>query len=206
MTCTTNGHTLPAPFVPCTLAIGPNPPDRVTALLESLEAADSSAEVMAGVYLELKRLAGVYLRRERADHTLQATALVHEAYLRLASQPASRWQDRAHFLAGAARIMRRILTDHARHHRALKRGAGRENLRYDDLQLSSCPERRQIRHLDEALIRLTSFAPRQAQVVELRFFGGMTEDEIAAHLGVCSRTVKRDWTIAKAWLHGELAS
>jgi len=159
----------------------------------------------ADAYSELKRLAAIYLRRERSDHTLQVTALVHEAYLRLAGQPADHWQDRAHFLAGAARVMRRILTDHARRHRALKRGAGRENLRYDDFLLTDESGRHPMHHLDEALIRLTAFAPRQAQVVELRFFGGMTEDEIATHLGVCSRTIKRDWTIAKAWLHAELA-
>ena len=159
----------------------------------------------ADSYSELKRLAAIYLRRERSDHTLQVTALVHEAYLGLAGQPADRWQDRVHFLAGAARVMRRILTDHARRHRALKRGAGRENLRYDDFPLADNRGRHPMCHLDEALIRLTAFAPRQAQVVELRFFGGMTEDEIATHLGVCSRTIKRDWTIAKAWLHAELA-
>lgn len=160
----------------------------------------------ADAYTDLKRLASIYLRRERSDHTLQATALVHEAYLRLAGQPEDHWQDRVHFLAGAARVMRRILTDHARRHRALKRGAGRENLRYDDFPLAEESGRHPMHHLDEALIRLTAFAPRQAQVVELRFFGGMTEDEIAAHLGVCSRTIKRDWTIAKAWLHAELAA
>lgn len=178
----------------------------IAGLLHRLVAGDKSAEaeLVPSVYAELKRLAAGFLRRERPDHTLQPTALVHEAYLKLAGQQATNWQDRSHFFAMAATVMRRILTDHARQHRALKRGAGQVDLKVEDLQLAGDEECELVQHLDEALDRLARFAPRQALVVELRFFGGMTEDEIALHLAVCSRTVKRDWTIAKAWLYGEL--
>ncbi len=178
----------------------------ITALLHRLVAGDKSAEAefVPSVYAELKRLAAGFLRRERPDHTLQPTALVHEAYLKLAGQQTPHWQDRSHFFAMAATVMRRILTDHARQHRALKRGAGQIDLKLEDLQLAGDEECELVQDLDEALNRLALFAPRQALVVELRFFGGMTEDEIALHLAVCSRTIKRDWTIAKAWLYGEL--
>lgn len=178
----------------------------ISDLLHRLAAGDKSAEaeLVPSVYAELKRLAAGFLRRERPDHTLQPTALVHEAYLKLAGQQVPHWQDRSHFFAMAATVMRRILTDHARQHRALKRGAGQIDLKLEDLQLAGEGERELIQDLDEALNRLALFAPRQALVVELRFFGGMTEDEIAIHLAVCSRTIKRDWTIAKAWLYGEL--
>lgn len=182
--------------------------DETTSLLRRLAAGDKSAEaeLMPTVYLDLKRLAAGYLRRERQDHTLQATALVHEAYLKLAGQHAPRWQGRSHFFAMAAKIMRRILTDHARQHRAQKRGCGQAELELEGLQVAVEEDCDLIHHLDEALDRLALFAPRQAQVVELRFFGGMTEEEVAAHLEVGRRTVKRDWSIAKAWLQGELAS
>ncbi|MBY0505866.1 MAG: sigma-70 family RNA polymerase sigma factor [Bryobacteraceae bacterium] len=162
------------------------------------------AEGDLSVYAELKRLAANYLRHERAGHTLQATALVHEAYLKLSGQRRPHWQDRAHFFAMASRIMRRILTDHARQHRALKRGAGQADLPLEEVQLCAGDESVLLQHLDEALHRLASFAPRQSLVVELRFYGGMTEREIAHHLAICERTVKRDWMIARAWLHGEL--
>ena len=182
--------------------------DEVSGLLLRLSAGERSAEddLIPSVYGDLKRLAAGYLRTERAGHTLQATALVHEAYLKLAGQRRPCWQDRAHFFAMAARIMRRILTDHARQHRALKRGAGQVDLPLEDVLLADDEADTMMQHLDEALHRLATFAPRQAQVVELRFFGGLTEQEIAAHLDICGRTVKRDWTLARAWLHGELAS
>jgi len=159
---------------------------------------------MPHVYTELKRLAASYLRRERPDHTLQATALVHEAYLRLAGQPDPNWNNRSHFFAMAARVMRRILTDHGRLHRASKRGAGRTKLNIDLVAIVGEEPSGEIEDLDEALTRLAAFAPRQAQVVEMRFFGGMTEDEIAEILKLSSRTIKRDWIIARAWLFGEL--
>ena len=182
--------------------------DEVSGLLLRLSVGERSAEddLIPSVYGDLKRLAAGYLRTERAGHTLQATALVHEAYLKLAGQRRPCWQDRAHFFAMAARIMRRILTDHARQHRALKRGAGQVDLPLEDVLLADDEASTMMQHLDEALNRLATFAPRQAQVVELRFFGGLTEQEIAAHLDICGRTVKRDWTLARAWLHGELAS
>ena len=178
----------------------------ISDLLDRLAAGDKSAEaeLVPSVYAELKRLAAGFLRRERPDHTLQPTALVHEAYLKLAGQQTPHWQDRTHFFAMAATVMRRILTDHARQHRALKRGSGQVDLKLEDLQLANEEECELVQYLDVALNRLALFAPRQALVVELRFFGGMTEDEIALHLAVCSRTIKRDWTIAKAWLYGEL--
>lgn len=193
------------------VSLGPVCPpaiDETTRLLRRLAEGDKSAEaeLMPAVYLELKRLAAGYLRRERQDHTLQATALVHEAYLKLAGQHAPRWQGRSHFFAMAAKIMRRILTDHARQHRAQKRGSGQTELELEGLQVAAEEDCDLIHHLDEALDRLASFAPRQAQVVELRFFGGMTEEEVAVHLEVGRRTVKRDWSIAKAWLQGELTA
>ncbi len=183
-------------------------PGEVAGLLLRLSVGERSAEddLIPSVYGDLKRLASGYLRAERAGHTLQATALVHEAYLKLAGQRRPGWQDRAHFFAMAARIMRRILTDHARQHRALKRGAGQVDLPLEDVLLADDEAGTMMQHLDEALHRLATFAPRQALVVELRFFGGLTEQEIAAHLDICGRTVKRDWTLARAWLHGELAS
>jgi len=177
------------------------------ALLMARLASDASqdSEFLPEIYGELRRLAAGYLRHERSGHTLQATALVHEAYLKLAGQHNTHWQDRAHFFAVAARIMRRILTDHARHHRALKRGAGQIDLQLEDVQLPEDDGSDRLQNLDDALNRLSEFAPRQAKVVELRFFGGMTEREIGDHLEICGRTVKRDWTIARAWLHAELA-
>ncbi len=186
--------------------------DEVAALMQRLTATDTTQDatqdsgLLPEIYGELRRLAAGYLRQERAGHTLQATALVHEAYLKLAGQRNTHWQDRAHFFAVAARIMRRILTDHARHHRALKRGAGQIDLQLEDVQMPEEDGGDRLQHLDDALNRLAEFAPRQAKVVELRFFGGMTEREIADHLEICGRTVKRDWTIARAWLHAELAS
>ena len=176
-------------------------------LLQQLTTGDRSAEaeLVPLVYGDLKRLAASYLRQERRGHPLEATALVHETYLRMVASRETYWQDRSHFLATAARIMRRILTDHARHRCALKRGAGGVDLSIESVQIAGAEENR-LDDLDAALTRLAAFAPRPAKVVELRFFGGMTEDEIANHLAVCSRTVKRDWTVAKAWLYDELSS
>jgi RNA polymerase sigma factor (TIGR02999 family) len=180
----------------------------ITALLERVSAGDKSAEseLLPRVYGELRRMAGGYLRRERSDHTLQATALVHEAYLKLTGQTHIHWNGRAHFFAVAAQLMRRILVDHARQFRAAKRGAGAAKLELDAALMVGESQHNLIADLDEALERLAKFAPRQAQVVEMRFFGGMTEDEIALRLEVSPRTVKRDWTLARAWLHGEMAS
>ncbi len=161
---------------------------------------------MPHVYTELKRLAASYLRRERDGHTLQATALVHEAYMKLARLDELEWRNRNHFFAVAATVMRRLLTDHARQHRAARRGAGHAKLNIDEVAVIGSARSGEIDDLDEALTRLAAFAPRQAKVVEMRFFGGMTEEEIAEILQLSSRTIKRDWIIARAWLFGELAS
>jgi RNA polymerase sigma factor (TIGR02999 family) len=156
------------------------------------------------VYGELRRLAASYLRRERSDHTLQPTALVHEAYLRLRELRGIEWQSRTHFFALAAQLMRRILIDHARAHCARKRGGSGEAVSLDDVLVFSRPRSEQFIALDEALTRLADRDRRQSQIVEMRFFGGLTEEEIATLLAISTRTVKREWRIAKAWLFREL--
>jgi len=155
------------------------------------------------VYQELHRLAHHYMRRERAAHTLQTTALVHEAYLRLAAVDRMQFRDRAHFIAMAATMMRRILVDHARALGRDKRGGGISVTSLQDGAVEPPPNVDLIA-LDEALERLAAVDAQQAHIVELRFFGGLTIDETAALLGVSAKTVKREWAIAKAWLYGEL--
>ncbi len=159
--------------------------------------------LMDAVYTELRRLARGYLRRERHDHSLPPTALVHEAYLKLIDQRRVRWQSRAHFFAIAAHMMRRILVDHARAHGAVKRGAG-ARVPLQDADQGSEPFDVDILALDAALERLSERYPRQSQLVELRFFGGLTVEETAAALDVAEITVKRDWALAKAWLYREI--
>ena len=187
----------------------PEPRDDVTRLLSALAAGDQAAvsPLFAIVYDELRRVAAAALRRERPDHTLQPTALVHEAYLRLASEPDERWQSREHFLAVAARAMRRVLVDHARGHNAQKRGRGEPVLSLEDIDAAAPGVAREIDFLalDTALTRLASFDPRQAQLVELRFFGGLTVEEAARVAGVSPRTVKREWQVARAWLRREMS-
>lgn len=187
----------------------PEPRDDVTRLLSALAAGDQAAvsPLFAIVYDELRRVAAAALRRERPDHTLQPTALVHEAYLRLASEPDERWQSREHFLAVAARAMRRVLVDHARGHNAQKRGRGEPVLSLEDIDAAAPGVVREIDFLalDIALTRLASFDPRQAQLVELRFFGGLTVEEAARVAGVSPRTVKREWQVARAWLRREMS-
>ena len=179
----------------------------VTNLLIQLTRGDRGAEdrLMPLVYAELRRMAASRLRRERADHTLQATALVNETYLRLIEIDTIDWQSRSHFFALAAKLMRRILVDHARARRARKRGGSRESINLDDVLVFTTPRSEQMIALDDALNRLGTYDPRQGQIVELRFFGGLSEEEIAAHLGISVRTVKRDWRMAKAWLYKELS-
>lgn len=162
------------------------------------------AEALPAVYAELRQLAGGYLRAERSDHTLQPTALVHEAYLRLRGQRNVDWSNRAQFLGVAAKMMRRILLDHAIAHRAEKRGSGVPRVSLDSA-LQVC-ERQEISamQLNDALRSLEAIDPRQAQVVELRFFGGLTVPEIGELLAISPATVKREWTIAKLWLEREL--
>ena len=157
------------------------------------------------VYGELKRLAARYLRRERPGHTLQSTALVHEAFLRLIDQRNVRWQNRAHFFGVAAQMIRRILVDHARARQTAKRGADAPKLSLDEA--IALPEKREVDiiSLDDALEALTKIDPQQARIVELRFFTGLTVDETAEVLGISPATVKRDWVTAKAWLYRDLS-
>lgn len=181
-------------------------PEDVTALLDRLIAGDQEAlpKLVPLVYDELHRLAAGYMRRERADHTLQATALVNEAYLKLIRQPSPNWQSRAHFFGVAAQVMRHILVDHARGHASEKRGGGVRPVVLEDDLLSSREKSIDLLRLDASLKRLADRDTRQARVVELRFFGGLTVEEAADVLGVSPKTVKRDWSMAKAWLHGDL--
>jgi RNA polymerase sigma-70 factor, ECF subfamily len=168
---------------------------------------DAAASVFALVYDELRRLAASALRHERPDHTLQPTALVHEAYLRLADEPQARWENRAHFLAVAARAMRRILVDHARGRNARKRGSGAARFPLEDVENAAVDPGQDLDLviLDEALARLTALDPRQGRIVELRFFGGLSVEETGAVIGASPRTVKRDWQLARVWLKREMA-
>jgi len=167
--------------------------------------------LMPLVYDELRRLAHYYLQRERTDHTLQSTALVHEAYLRLAGPNAPQWQNRAHFFGIAARVMRQILVEHARAHTAAKRGGvGACKLALDeaiDLQQKDVQQKSDVDvlALDSALTRLSEMDPQQGRIVELRFFTGLTIEDTAEVMGISPATVKRDWTSARAWLHREIA-
>jgi RNA polymerase sigma factor (TIGR02999 family) len=156
------------------------------------------------VEAELQRLARHYLRKERPGHTLQPTALVNEAYLRLLDWKKVNWQNRAHFMGMAAKMMRRILVDHARHHRFLKHGGDAVKVSLDAEQLVSSERDPDLIALDEALTRLAEMDPRKSQVVELRFFGGLSVEEAAEVMKISPRTVKREWSLAQAWLHSEL--
>jgi RNA polymerase sigma-70 factor, ECF subfamily len=178
----------------------------VTSLLNDLAKGDEQAasKLMPLVYSELHRLATNYMRRERVSHTLQATALVNEAYLKLVEQRSIDWKGRAHFFGIAAQIMRRILIDHARAHMRDKRGGGAIAVPLDEALVFAPEQSSELMKLDEALKRLAELDPRQAKVVELRFFGGLTVQQVAEVLGISPKTVKRDWSMAKAWLHGEL--
>jgi RNA polymerase sigma factor (TIGR02999 family) len=157
------------------------------------------------VYVELRRQASGYLRRERSNHTLQPTALINEAYLKLIDQRDVKWQNRAHFFAIAAQAMRRILVDYARERKREKRGGAAENLPLDDaLTVISKEKSVDLVALDEALNKLAKFDERQAKVVELRYFSGLSIDETAEVLTVSNVTIRRDWNMAKAWLHQEI--
>ncbi len=184
----------------------------VTGLLAELRSGNKEAltKLIPLVYDELHRLAEHYMRNERVGHTLQPTALINEAYLRLASAEKANWQHRAHFVAVAAGTMRRVLIDHARKQKAAKRGGKQAALPLEDspefLSAVLREERsEELIALDEALTRLQELDPRQSQVVELRFFGGLTVEETAEVLGISPKTVKRDWAVARAWLHGEMS-
>lgn len=160
-------------------------------------------EILASVYEELRRLAAANMRLERPGHTLQPTALAHEAYLRLVSSPGLAVQDRAHFMVLAARAMRRVLADHARRRQAVKRGEDPVQVTLTDL--AETPKAVGADELSAALDALARLDERQAHIVQLRFFGGLTVEEVADVLGVSAGTVKRDWTLARAWLHRELS-
>jgi RNA polymerase sigma factor (TIGR02999 family) len=161
--------------------------------------------LMPLVYEELRRQASRYLRKERANHTLQTTALIHEAYIKLIDQKSVEWQNRSHFFAIASVAMRRILVDYARERHREKRGGSAENLALDEaLQISSDERSVDLIALDEALNRLAKLDKRQAKVVELRYFSGLSIDETAEILGVSNATVRLDWNLAKAWLKQEI--
>jgi RNA polymerase sigma-70 factor (ECF subfamily) len=162
-------------------------------------------ELMPLVYDELHRLARNYLRRERRDHTLQPTALVHEAYLRLIDQTRASVHSRAHFFSIAAQMMRRILVDHARVHQAAKRGDGDYKLSLDHVDQVVNQQAVDLIALDDALHRLAAFSSQQTRIVELRFFGGLTIEETARLLGISHATVEREWSVARAWLRRELS-
>jgi RNA polymerase sigma-70 factor (ECF subfamily) len=178
---------------------------QITQLLNAMKHGDAKAadRLLPLIYGELHRLAKSYMRRERPEHTLQATALINEAYLRLVQHGAD-WHNREHFIGAAAQVMRRVLVDYARSHRAQCRAGNLKKVELNE-ELAISPERLdEVTALDEALKRLAEENPRQAQVVELRYFGGLSVEEIAAHLGIAPRSVKRDWSLAKIWLFKEL--
>ncbi len=158
------------------------------------------------VYDDLRRLASGYMRGEPADHPLQPTALVHEAYLRLIDQDKVKWRNRAHFYGVAASMMRRILVDDARSRRADKRGGGWERVTLDEELTPAAPRDVDVLALNRALERLAAFDPQQEKIVELRYFGGLTIEETAEVIGISSATVVREWTIAKAWLRADLSA
>jgi RNA polymerase sigma factor (TIGR02999 family) len=185
--------------------MGTAPAGDVTQLLKKMNAGDSGAaeSLLPLVYGELHRLAKACMRRERPDHTLQATALINEAYIRLVGEDVD-WSSRAHFIGLAAHVMRRVLVDYARAHSAERRAGGMQRVEFKD-DLAIAPERLdEVAVLDEALVRLAAKNPRQARVVELRYFGGLSVEQIARVLDIAPRSVKRDWALARIWLFREL--
>jgi RNA polymerase sigma-70 factor, ECF subfamily len=184
-----------------------DPSKQVTELLVRWRGGDKAAldSLMPLVYNELHRIATRYLQKERSDHTLQSTALVHEAYVRLAEQDLPQWQNRAHFFAVAAQLMRQILVDYARSHRASKRGGDICKVGLDDAGDKAEALDVDIIALDDALKSLAEMDSQQSRVVELKFFGGLSIEDTAEVLGISASTVKRDWVTARAWLHRELA-
>jgi RNA polymerase sigma factor (TIGR02999 family) len=203
------------------------PDQPVTKLLASWKGGNQAAlgELTGLVYQELRSLAQRHLRRERSNHTIQRTALVHEAFVRLVNQQSVDWQSRAHFFGLASNLMRRILVDHARARLASKRGGGVDAVSLDEITNPSEPEEsgasagphyaepgkadgetdEDVAAIDEALTRLSALDERQAKIVEMRYFGGLTIEETAAAIGISDATVKREWTLARAWLRRELS-
>ena len=187
--------------------MGGEPQHEVTRILHDWSGGDKKApeRLMPLVYDELRRLARIFLAKERGAHTLQPTALVHEAYLRLVDQTRVNWQNRAHFYGIAASMMRRVLIDHARAHATEKRGGAMIRLSIDDVQIPLEQRAAGLLALDEALERLAQMDERKCKVVEMRFFAGLSDEEIAEVLGVTTRTVLRDWKTARLWLYRELS-
>jgi len=180
-------------------------PGEVTRLLKAMSAGDATAaeQLLPLVYKELHRIAEAYMRRERPEHTLQPTALINEAYLRLVGEDIE-WSSRGHFIGVAAHVMRRVLVDYARQHNAERRAGRLQRVEMDDNLAISAERLEEVLLLDRAMERLKERSPRQAQVVELRYFGGLTVEQIAAMLGVAPRSVKRDWSLARIFLYREL--
>jgi RNA polymerase sigma-70 factor (ECF subfamily) len=185
--------------------MAPAPAD-VTSLLNKLAAGDqeAAAQLVPLVYEELRHLAARRLRQERPDHTLQATALVHEAYVKLAAQRDAKWQNRAQFFGVASQVMRRILVDYARGQQRIRRGGKQQKLSLDDVLLVSPDRTEEVLTVHESLSRLERLDARQARIVELRYFGGLTVEEIAEVVGISTKTVMRELNVAKAWLYGDL--
>ena len=183
----------------------PTPAD-VTSLLNELAAGDqeAAAKLVPLVYEELHRLAVRRLRHERPDHTLQATALVHEAYVKLAAQKDIKWQNRAQFFGVASQVMRRILVDYARGQQRVRRGGKQQKMSLDDVVLVSPDRTEEVLTVHESLSRLEKLDARQARIVELRYFGGLTVEEIAEVVGISTKTVMRELNVAKAWLYGDM--
>jgi RNA polymerase sigma factor (TIGR02999 family) len=187
----------------------PNPDDDVTLLLTEVREGNREAvdRLLPLIYSELRRMAGGYMQRERAGHTLQATALVNEVYIRLAGGESVPWQNRAHFFAIAAHAMREVLLDYARRHNAGKRGGpDAQQVEADAEVLGVSPKIENVIAIDEALERLARIDPRQSRLIELRFFAGLNVEEAAEVMGISPVTIKREWRSAKAWLHRELAA
>lgn len=182
-------------------------PHEITQLLLAWSEGDETAQekLVPLVYEELRRLAKRYMARERGDHTLQTTALVNEAYLRLVNSKEIRWQSRAHFFAVSANIMRRILVDLARERDNLKHGGGARAVSLDEAMVIAPERSADLLALDEAMDRLATLSTRQSRVVELRYFGGLNEEEVAEVLKVSLRTVQSDWRLARTWLYRELS-
>jgi RNA polymerase sigma factor (TIGR02999 family) len=186
----------------------PSPPGKVTGLLLELSGGNRAVvdEMIPFLYQELKRIAAAQLRQERPGHTLQVTALVHEAYLKLVDQRQDNWRNRAHFSGVAAQIMRRILLDYAKGRARGKRGGDIRKTSLDEALVVSYDRAFELVEIDEALQRLETFDQRQAKVVEMRFFGGLSVQETAEALGVSEPTVKREWAMARAWLRREISA
>ena len=178
----------------------------ITQLLVAWGKGDQTAldQLIPAVHAELRRIAGAFMRRQNPGHTLQASALVNEAFLRLVDSNKVNWQSRTHFFAVSAQLMRRILVDAARRRNSLKRGGDRMRITLDDRVDVSDEAETDLVALDEALTRLASLNPRHSRIVELRYFGGLTEEQIAEALKISARTVRRDWSVARAWLYREL--